>query len=118
MFKYKIREVLLARGKKYPYRWLVQKGFSRNKAYNYLNNRQESINLADLAILCEGLTCTPNDLLYWENTPQFPLPDFHPVVQSLKKPSAKSDWHKLLSQMTPDKIELLHTKIENGEIEL
>ena len=116
MLSYKISEILLAGGKEYPYKWLVNYcGFSRNKAYKILKMEIKSITLVDLAKLCEGLHCTPNDLMYWENTPRLTLPPGHPLL-ALTPPSKKSDWHKLFKTIEPNKLIELHRKLEQGEI--
>lgn len=116
MLSYKISEILLASGKKYPAKWLMNYcSFGKTKAFKIANKQVQSITLRDLTKICEGLRCTPNDLMYWENTPALTLPPDHPLAQ-LGAPSKKSDWYKLLNSMEPTKAMVLHGKIESGEV--
>lgn len=119
MLQLKLKEVLDATARKYPYRWMMSYfGFSKNKCYQYLNNKQNAIDLRDFSKLCEGLRCTPNDLLYWEQTENMQLDPQHPIMVELHRPSERSEWYKLLNTLGPDKLAKLHKKIDNGEINL
>lgn len=106
MLQYKINQILLAMGKKNPAVWLVKNcGFSKAKAYNIINNKQSMISLKDFSKLCDALYCTPNDLMYWQNTPAHQLQPQHPCITKLTPPEAINDWHKLLNHLTPTDIE-------------
>ena len=110
MLHFKVKEILQATAKKHPGVWLQKHcDLSESKAYKILNEKQDSINLRDFSKLCEKLNCTPNDLLYWEQTARNRLPDNHPCVTQLQKPEKNSDWAMIFSQLTPDKILELHT---------
>jgi len=109
MLRFKVKEILDATGIKAPGAWLQKHcEMSHPKAYNILNNKQKSINLRDFSKLCENLNCTPNDLLYWEETPRTKIPDTHPCMTQLTKPEPNSNWFKIFTQLSSDKIRELH----------
>ena len=109
MLRFKVKEILETVGKKTPGTWLKKHcDMSHPKAYNILNNKQKSINLRDFSKLCENLNCTPNDLMYWEQTARTKIPDTHPCITRLTVPDKNSDWFKIFSQLSADKIIELH----------
>ena len=113
MLHFKVKEILEASGKKFPSAWLVKHcGFSLPKAHNIVNNKQKSINLKDFSKLCENLNCTPNDLMYWDQSKFNPLLDSHPCITKLTKPTKNSNWFTIFSKLPPDKILELHAIAE------
>ena len=109
MIKFKIKELLLAAGKPNPGRWLTTHcDFNAGKAYKFVNGKQKSITLEDISKLCENLNCTPNDLLYWEQTKSHTLPQGHPCITQLTAPNANDDWFTIFKKLTPDKVLELH----------
>jgi DNA-binding Xre family transcriptional regulator len=105
MLKFKVKEVLLALDKRNPQMWLRKVcGFSKTKAANIVNNKQTMINVKDFTELCYQLKCTPNDLMYWQQTERFKLEDSHPCIQKLTPPDKMPEWNKLLSKLSPEEI--------------
>jgi len=105
MLKFKIKEVLEASGKLHPGNWLMKNsGLGEGKSYKLVNSLQKSISLEDLSKLCRILNCTPNDLLYWEQTAQNRLPTDHPCLLNLEKPIKNGDWNSIFRKMSPDKV--------------
>jgi len=105
MLHFKVKEVIMATGKKYPAAWLVKFcGFSMPKAYKIIKNKQQSIRLEDFSKLCENLNCTPNDLMYWKETKHTKLPDTHPCMTKLTQPDKYSDWDTIFKNLSPEKI--------------
>lgn len=112
MLKFKVKQVLQAAGKKSPAKWLVNVcGFNRGKAYVIAGNNQKSINLEDFSRLCYALQCTPNDLLYWENTPHMTIPDTHPLAQGLVPPATLSNWQEVFKNLAPNEVVEYHKEI-------
>ncbi len=104
--------MLQAAGKKSPALWLVKTcGFRKGKAYNIANDKQTTINLEDFSRLCYALHCTPNDLLYWENTPHLSVRDTHPLAQGLTPPAALSNWQDVFKNLAPHEVAEYHKEI-------
>jgi len=117
MLQFKVKEMLLASGKKNPGIWLMKHcEMSKPKAYSIINNKQKSISLKDFSKLCENLHCTPSDLMYWKETLSTKVLPDHPVMTKLTPPSKNDDWFTLFKNMTPDKIIALH-KLALAELE-
>lgn len=119
MLQFKVKEILLASGKKTPAAWLVKHcGMSVSKAYKIVNGKQKSIDLRDFSKLCENLHCTPNDLMYWKETARTKLPATHPCMTMLTPPSKNDDWFTLFKNLPADKVLALHKaakeELENG----
>ena len=107
MLRFKVKEVLDASGKKNPATYLIKFcDMTSAKAYNIINNKQESFNLKDISKICENLNCTPNDLLYWNQTDRSRLPETHVCITELKAPD-ENNWSSILGQLSPEKIEEL-----------
>ena len=120
MLHYKIKQVLQATGHRYPATWLKNHcNFGKDKAYKSLNGDQKTINMRDLSKLCENLNCTPNDLMYWEQTARTKVPETHPCMTQLKPPLKISDWDMVFKHLPADKVLELHEmalkKIEEGK---
>ncbi len=103
MIQYKIKEYLHSRGIVFPHAWLLKNAeFTSTKATKYLSGKQKFINREDLSFLCGVLNCTPNDLMYWEDTPRMKLPPTHPCHTQLSVPPKNADWKKLLRNVDPN----------------
>ncbi len=104
MIHYKLKALLHSKGIIYPHAWLKKNcKFSSGKATKLLSGKQKNINREDLSFLCAVLHCTPNDFLYWENTPRISLEENHPCLQELSPPPRIQDWKKLLRNISPEK---------------
>ena len=111
MLSLKLKEVLAQQGKLQPYRWLTRLcGFSKAKAVNLINLKQKSIAFADLSTLCVNLHCTPNDLLYWDETKSRKLPPTHPIMTQLTPPPDIEGWKQLFKHMTEEQIKELYNQ--------
>lgn len=118
MIHFKIKALLYSKGIIYPHAWLMKNcNFSPSKATNLLSGKQKSINRQDLSFICGVLNCTPNDLLYWENTDRLSLEENHPLLQELSPPPRIQDWKKLLRNISPEKAAELYNLVvkELGE---
>lgn len=118
MLKFKIRELLLSLDKRHPQTWLTKIcNFTPSKANKLANNKQQSINLKDFSMLCHQLNCSPNDLLYWQNTTSLTLPPQHPCMVQLTPPDQEPEWRKILGSMRPDEVlelkKIAEEKIKN-----
>ena len=112
MLKNKIKEMLESSGIQYPAQWLIKScGFSKTKAYKFVNNQQPSMSNKDLTRICENLNCTPNDIYYWSATAKPRLPENHPLITQLTPPDKTTNWFKLFKTMSPDKIALLQKMV-------
>lgn len=104
MLQFKLKALLHSKGIIYPHAWLMKNcNFTPTKATKLLSGKQKSINRQDLSFICGVLQCTPNDILYWENTPRHTLEDNHPLLQELSPPPRIQDWKKLLRNISPEK---------------
>lgn len=76
-----------------PHRFLMRVfGYRNNKAYNLVNNKTRNINLDDLSEICHMLNCTPNDLLWWDNSKKLKAHEGHALILNLSKPHKNPDW--------------------------
>jgi len=104
MLHYKLKALLYSKGILYPNAWLKKNcNFSSTKATNLLSGKQISISRKDLSYICGVLECTPNDLLYWKDTPTISLGENHPIRKELTPPPRIQDWKKLLRNISPEK---------------
>ncbi len=100
MLKFKVKQLIEAHGVKHPAIWLKKAcGMNRGKAYKIINNQQEMISLEDFSRLCMMLHCTPNDLMYWEETPRLGIHETHPCRTQLTPPAKLSNWNDLLKNL-------------------
>ena len=65
MISLRIESLLLSKGIKEPFAWLVKKGITRYCAKRLLDNDYTAIQLKHLNIICRSTHSTPNDLLEW-----------------------------------------------------
>ncbi len=97
MLHFKLKHVMQANGIIYPHAWLMRNcGFTPNKASKILNGKQQTLSANDLSFLCMALNCTPNDLLYWEQTKRYHVGEAHPLLTQLTPPPNNSDWRTML----------------------
>ena len=76
MLKLKLKEILLAQGKKSPQAWLQENcKLTRMKAYKLVNHKQKSIAYDDLSRICIALECTPDALFWWDNSKKLKVMD-------------------------------------------
>ena len=114
MLRFKIKQMVQAKGILHPHQFLMKNcGFTSNKAFNLLNETQKSITLSDASTLCEQLTCTPNDLLFWEQNASDKLPDDHPCLSQLSAPDAQSDWKKILKSLSKEDVDDLYKQAQS-----
>ena len=121
MLRFKIIPHILAKGNFKPFSYLCKVvGFSKGKAANFTTDSQKSISLTDLSQLCVSLNCTPNDLFYWQQTPNYTLPEGHILLTSLSQPLQYMHWQKALKQLPGDEVEeiyeLIQEKIKNRQL--
>ncbi|MES2616797.1 MAG: helix-turn-helix transcriptional regulator [Bacteroidota bacterium] len=113
MLQFKIKELLLATGKQNPATWLIKHcSISRTKAYAIIKGKQDMISRHDLSALCKALTCTPNDLMYWQNKPGSELSPNHPCITQLTPPQGLGGITKLLEHFEPQKAAEIYANIE------
>lgn len=100
-----------SRGILFPHAWLRKNlQFAPSKATKLLNGKQKSLNLEDMSYLCMLLCCTPNDLVYWQETPRLGIDKQHPLSQ-LEAPPRLSDWKKILRQIPASKAQEIFNKV-------
>lgn len=100
MLQFKIRQAIESNGSLTPYTWLRKYcNMSTRKAHLVSTHKQASISLTDLSNLCEMLKCTPNDLLYWEQTPSSTLPGSHPCISQLTPPPAITNLNDIMKRI-------------------
>lgn len=101
MLYFKINELLLFAGIRSPHRFLMRTfGFRNSKAYSLIKNKTRTISLDDLSEICHLMNCTPNDLLYWDNSKKVKLADNHPITQALTPPPKNVDWKNVHNNLT------------------
>jgi len=114
MLQFKVNEMLQAAGHRYPAAWLVKHcGMTMAKAYKITQGKQKSISVADFSKLCENLHCTPNDLMYWQETARTKVPPTHPCMTQLTPPNKNADWAVLFKKLPTEKILKLHEQAVN-----
>jgi len=114
MLQFKIVERILSKGYYKPYTYLRKMvGFSSGKAVKFSQGKQQSISLADLSHLCATLHCTPNDILYWQQTPSYTLPATHPCISQLQQPQQLASWGKAIQQLDPDQAAEIYKLVQD-----
>ena len=112
MLKLKIKEAILSRGHVYPLTWLMKyAGFGQTKAFNLLNNKQNSINMEDMTRLCLLLKCTPNDLMYWKESARQARDIDQPCTLLTSEPLDTVNWMAMLPKLKNDEIENLRKDV-------
>lgn len=97
MIKLKINEILKSQGVRSPHMYLMEKfDMGYTKAYKICNNTVDKLSMRDLASLCVMFGCTPNELMYWEDTSKVTLPLSHPMKTNMYPPLAEYGFEKLL----------------------
>ena len=118
MLKFKLKQVLLAQGKKNPQAWLQKFcNINQSKAHNLINNKQKSIAFEDLSKICMVLECSPNDLFWWDNSSKMKVADFHPCITKLSIPSKDSNWTDRIEGLNPERVDALRLFMEQLETE-
>jgi|GEM_PF-924983 len=108
MLKLKLKQVLLAQGKKSPQAWLQENcSMTQSKAHNLVNNKQKSIAFEDLGKICRVLQCTPDELFWWENTKRTQIEEWHPCRVKLIEPDKAANWTVRIEGLNPDRVEAL-----------
>ena len=120
MLKLKLKEILLAQGKKSPQAWLQENcKLTRMKAYKLVNHKQKSIAYDDLSRICIALECTPDALFWWDNSKKLKVMEWHPLTTKLVKPDKEADWTKRIEGLNPERVEVLKNlmiKLETEKI--
>ena len=112
MLQFKIKEKIESRGILNPHSWMVKHcKISGLSATKLLSNKQHSVNLKHLSKLCENLHCTPNELLYWQQTPASPLLSTHPCITELPPPPTVTSFKKLLQHLQPKEVEEFYNEL-------
>ena len=112
MLRLKIKEAILSRGHVYPLTWLMKHaGFGQTKAFNLLNNKQNSIHIEDMTRLCLLLQCTPNDLMYWKESARQARDIDQPCTLLTSEPLDTVDWLAMLPKLKNDEIENLRKDV-------
>ncbi len=96
-----------------PVSWMMKQGISNNTAHKLLHGKfKRGLPMHHLAMICEKLWCTPNDLFIW--TPKDKALDqpTHPL-QALKLKVDSANLNAIIKKLSPDKIEELK-KIAEG----
>jgi len=118
MLKLKIKEVLLAQGKKNPQAWLQNNcNITKIKAHNLINNKQKSIAFADLSKICGVLDCTPNELFWWDNAVKPKVAEWHVCMVKLTKPRKDANWTVRIEGLNPERVEALENYMDALEAE-
>jgi putative transcriptional regulator len=118
MLKFKLKQVLLALGKKNPQSWLQTNcDMTQSKAHNLINNKQKSIAFKDLSKICSVLECTPDELFWWDNKSKMQVAVSHPCLTKLTEPSKDSNWTKRIEGLNPERVNLLKQFMETLESE-
>jgi DNA-binding Xre family transcriptional regulator len=100
MLYFKIKELMLYCGIKSPQRFLMKAfGYRHSKAYNLVDNRTRTISLDDLSEICQLMNCTPNDLLYWDNSKKYKMKADHPLIVNLSPPPKNVEWKEVHHQL-------------------
>jgi DNA-binding Xre family transcriptional regulator len=93
MLYLKIKEILQYVGIRSPHGFLMRVfGYRKTKAYNLVNNKTRNVNLDDLGEICHMLNCTPNDLLWWDNSKKLKAHEGHALMLNLTKPHKHPEW--------------------------
>lgn len=104
MLQFNIPAILKARGIKHHTKFLTELGFSNATAIHYWQGKTASLSLKNIEILCEGLNCTPNDLLeFTPSTKQQKQMPNHPLA-SLYRGNKTEELVQLLHTLPYDKL--------------
>jgi len=79
MLYFNYKKIFELRGITKPFKFLMDNGFSRAKAYNITSSYPSSLSLANLDRMCTVLSCTPNDVLTWVPSKDSQIPETHPL---------------------------------------
>lgn len=63
----------------HPYVWMRRHGISDGIARRLMNDNYDRVPMTALSILCENLTCTPDELLVWKPLHPEAFPANHPL---------------------------------------
>jgi DNA-binding Xre family transcriptional regulator len=112
MLQFKIKEKIESRGIFTPFTWMVKHcHIPPASANKLLNGKQKSLNLMHLSKLCENLHCTPNELIYWQQTPANALLPTHPCITDLAVPPTHSSIKNLLKSMTAEEMKVFYSEL-------
>lgn len=84
MLYFNYKRLFELRGIKNPFKYLMENGFSRAKAYKITSSYPTSMKLDNIDKMCTLFSCTPNDILTWVPNKDSQIPENHPL-QKLKK---------------------------------
>ena len=116
MFYYNIHKVFKLRGITSPFKFLMDNGFSRGRAYHIVTYRFSALRLDTLERLCEILSCTPNDILEWIPSKDSIIPDSHPLHQL--KAKEQLDVQSLIKDVPVTKLPELIKAIQEAKSKL
>ena len=118
MLKLKLKEILLAQGKKSPQAWLQENcKLTKTKANNLINHKQKSIAFEDLSRICIALECTPDELFWWDNSKKLKVAEWHPLSSKLSLPEKHANWTKRIEGLNPARVEALKNFMVSLETE-
>ena len=118
MLKLKLKEILLAQGKKSPQAWLQENcNLTKIKAHNLINHKQKSIAFEDLSRICIALECTPDALFWFDNSKKLKVMEWHPLSFKLTIPDKEANWTRRIEGLNPERVEALKNFMVSLETE-
>ena len=96
-----------AKGIDKPVGWMMKQGISNDTAHKLLHGKfKRGIPMHHLAMICEKLWCTPNDLFIWTVKDKAIDQPTHPLQIMKPKPDTGTI-NEVIKKLSPDKIEEL-----------
>ena len=99
------------RGIDAPSRFLCRHGFTDYMATRLLSRKMKGTSWANIEKLCRALHCTPTELFSYEDDPQQPLPDGHPL-QKLKVTDEAGTLGGQIRTLSPEQLEKLRAFVK------
>lgn len=116
MLNIDLKRIFAIRGIAYPYKSLVKLGISPATAWNLLNRNTTQIKSKHLELICELLSCEPNDIYSW--SPSTPLQNAatHPL-KALRRDNSAADFQKMIRKIPLDQIERVKELLAEASVE-
>lgn len=108
-FRIRLKEYMTACGYRTHFSTLVRWGIPHNTALKMLKGKIEKIDFRQLALLCETLHCTPQDLLIYQ-AEEGRIPLSHPLQAWRERELPKVD--QLRSGMSMAELQELEVKLK------